>query len=295
MSSDDNRPPKRIRVDGSMSKSVVANIQSLSDILDKHKAERENSFHAKMESDFGNQKQVDSPAGVSPLIIDHVRSLPIYPVREELIQLIRDNPVVVVKGETGSGKSTQIPKYLVSAGFTNNGKTIAITQPRRVAAKSLAARVARETGTELGNLVGFAVRFHKCISQETIIKYVTDGLLIKEATGDPELSQYSVVMIDEAHERSIHTDLCCGLLKRIIAKRSDFRVIISSATLEEQTFANYFGNVPVFNVSGRTFPVEIIYEPKPPGFYLDGVSDVIIKVCREETLGKYIILYKLCN
>ncbi len=221
---------------------------------------------------------------VSPLILDQVRSLPIYSVRDDLLYLIKANQAVIVKGETGSGKSTQIPKFLVSAGFTENGKIIAVTQPRRIAAKSLAERVARETGTDLGNLVGYAVRFDKKVSQETIIKYVTDGSLIKEATGNPNLDAYSVVMIDEAHERSIHTDLCFGLLKRIVKIRPEFRVIISSATLEEMEISKYFNDAPVFYVEGRTFPVEIIYEPQPP-VYLDGVAETVVKICRAEQQG----------
>ncbi len=146
---------------------------------------------------------------VSPAILEQQKSLPIHDFKDELIEAIKNNQMVIVIGDTGSGKSTQIPQYLAEAGLHGNGK-IAVTQPRRVAAKSLATRVADECGVDLGTTVGYAVRFDKEISGETVIKYMTDGLLVKECTSEKNLDSYSIIIIDEAHERSIHTDVCFG-------------------------------------------------------------------------------------
>lgn len=151
-------------------------------------------------------------------ILEHTRSLPIYSVKNELIELVKSNQFVIIVGETGSGKSTQIPQYIADCGIVKDGLMIGITQPRRVAAKSLAERVALELGVKLGTSVGFAVRFESCVSSKTIIKYMTDGLLVTDGTqGEPNLDSYSVIIIDEAHERSIHTDVCFGMLNEIFA------------------------------------------------------------------------------
>lgn len=150
-------------------------------------------------------------ANVPPEILEHKRSLPIYSVRDDLIKLIENNQFVIIVGETGSGKSSQIPQYLAEAGLNSDGLMIGITQPRRVAAKSLAERVAMESGVKLGTSVGFSVRFESCVSSKTILKYMTDGMLVKDCVqAEPNLDSYSVIMIDEAHERSIHTDVCFG-------------------------------------------------------------------------------------
>lgn len=147
-------------------------------------------------------------------IVEQRRTLPIYSMKSELIRLVKNNQFLIVVGETGSGKSTQIPQYIVDADIVKDGLIMGITQPRRVAAKSLAERVAMESGVKLGTSVGFSVRFDSCVSSKTIIKYMTDGLLVKDSTqGDTNLDAYSVIMIDEAHERSIHTDVCFGMLK----------------------------------------------------------------------------------
>ncbi len=148
-------------------------------------------------------------------IVDRKRSLPIYAVKNDLIELIKKNQFVIVIGETGSGKSSQIPQYIAETDIVGDGLKIGITQPRRVAAKSLAERVAVESGVKLGTQVGFAVRFESCVSSKTIIKYMTDGMLVKECTqAEPNLDSYSVIIIDEAHDRSIHTDVCLGMLEK---------------------------------------------------------------------------------
>lgn len=155
-------------------------------------------------------------------IIEHTRSLPIYSMKNQMIQLVKNNQFLIIHSETGSGKSTQIPQYIVDADIVKDGLMMGITQPRRVAAKSLAERVAMESGVELGTSVGFSVRFESCVSSRTIIKYMTDGLLVKECTqGDTNLDAYSVIMIDEAHDRSIRTDVCFGMFFEVPASFTD--------------------------------------------------------------------------
>jgi len=158
-------------------------------------------------------------------------SLPVYPLREELLKAVRDNQVLIIVGETGSGKTTQIPQFLHESGYTKTGK-IGITQPRRVAAMSVAARVAYEMGVKLGSQVGYSIRFEDCTSEDTILKYMTDGMLLREFLMNPDLGTYSMLMIDEAHERTLHTDILFGLVKDIARARKDFKLLISSATLD---------------------------------------------------------------
>ncbi|CAK7275049.1 hypothetical protein SEPCBS119000_006482 [Sporothrix epigloea] len=169
--------------------------------------------------------------------------LPIAKYRESILYLIETFPVVIVVGQTGSGKTTQIPQFLEQAGWCGDGKVIAITQPRRIAATTVASRVAEEYGCELGREVGYSIRFEDVTSSATKIKFLTDGLLIREALVDPLLSRYSVIMVDEAHERSISTDILLGLLKRIRRRRLDLRIIVSSATLQAEDFLAYFSAV----------------------------------------------------
>ncbi|KAK9273961.1 hypothetical protein L1049_018773 [Liquidambar formosana] len=184
--------------------------------------------------------------------------LPIYSVRYELLQVIRENQVIVVVGETGSGKTTQLTQYLHEDGYTTNG-IIGCTQPRRVAAMSVAKRVSEEMETELGNKVGYAIRFEDVTGPNTIIKYMTDGVLLRETLKDPDLDKYRVIVMDEAHERSLSTDVLFGILKNVVAQRRDFKLIVTSATLNAEKFSNFFGSVPIFYIPGRTFPVSILY------------------------------------
>ena len=155
-------------------------------------------------------------------------------------------------GETGSGKTTQLPQYLHEIGYTKLGR-VACTQPRRVAAMSVAARVAQEMETKLGNEVGYSIRFEECTSDKTIIKYMTDGMLLREFLLDPTLSLYKVIIIDEAHERTLHTDIILSLIKDLSRLRDDLKVIISSATLDAQKFSDYFDNAPIINIPGRRY------------------------------------------
>ncbi|KAL8052410.1 hypothetical protein ABFX02_05G002500 [Erythranthe guttata] len=194
--------------------------------------------------------------------------LPIFSVREELLQVIRENQVVIVVGETGSGKTTQLTQYLHEDEYTTNG-IIGCTQPRRVAAMSVAKRVSEEMETELGGKVGYAIRFEDVTGPKTVIKYMTDGVLLRETLKDSDLDKYRVVVMDEAHERSLSTDVLFGILKKVVARRRDFKLIVTSATLNAQKFSNFFGSVPIFHIPGRTFPVQILYSKTPQEDYVE--------------------------
>ena len=189
-------------------------------------------------------------------------------MREELLTVVRDNRIVIIVGETGSGKTTQLTQYLNEDGYTKNGM-IGCTQPRRVAAVSVAKRVAEEMDVPLSGQVGYSIRFEDCTSKETKIKYMTDGVLLRESLNDPDLDNYSAIVMDEAHERSLNTDVLFGILKKISARRRDLKLIITSATMNAQKFADFFGGVPIFNISGRTFPVQMFFSKNTPEDYVD--------------------------
>ncbi|XP_020225788.1 pre-mRNA-splicing factor ATP-dependent RNA helicase DEAH1 [Cajanus cajan] len=199
---------------------------------------------------------------------DERKKLPIHPYRDELLQAVQEHQVLIIVGETGSGKTTQIPQYLHEAGFTKHGM-IACTQPRRVAAMSVAARVSQEMGVKLGHEVGYSIRFEDCTSEKTILKYMTDGMLLREFLGEPDLASYSVVMVDEAHERTLSTDILFGLVKDIARFRPDLKLLISSATLDAEKFSDYFDSAPIFKIPGRRYPVEINFTKAPEADYLD--------------------------
>ncbi|KFK33582.1 hypothetical protein AALP_AA5G032500 [Arabis alpina] len=215
-------------------------------------------------------------------------SLPIYKLKKELIQAVHDNQVLVVIGETGSGKTTQVTQYLAEAGYTTKGK-IGCTQPRRVAAMSVAKRVAEEFGCRLGEEVGYAIRFEDCTGPDTVIKYMTDGMLLREILIDENLSQYSVIMLDEAHERTIHTDVLFGLLKKLLKRRLDLRLIVTSATLDAEKFSGYFFNCNIFTIPGRTFPVEILYTKQPETDYLDAALITVLQIHLTEPEGDVLL------
>ncbi|KAI4331886.1 hypothetical protein L6164_016837 [Bauhinia variegata] len=204
----------------------------------------------------------------SKSIAEQRQYLPIFSVREDLLQVIRENQVVVVVGETGSGKTTQLTQYLNEDGYTRSG-IVGCTQPRRVAAMSVAKRVSEEMETELGDKVGYAIRFEDVTGPNTIIKYMTDGVLLRETLKDSDLDKYRVVVMDEAHERSLNTDVLFGILKKVVAQRRDFKLIVTSATLNAEKFSNFFGSVPIFHIPGRTFPVNILYSKTPCEDYVE--------------------------
>mgnify|MGYP000895198787 FL=1 len=187
-------------------------------------------------------------------------SLPVSQRKAEIEKLLSEHQVIVVAGETGSGKTTQLPKMCLELGLGNLG-TIGHTQPRRIAARSVADRIAEELQTELGDLVGYKVRFNDNISENTQIKLMTDGILLAEIQTDRFLNQYSCLIIDEAHERSLNNDFILGYLKQLLPRRPDLKVIITSATIDVERFSKHFNNAPIIEVSGRTYPVEVRYRP----------------------------------
>ncbi|MHB1215638.1 MAG: ATP-dependent RNA helicase HrpA [Thiobacillus sp.] len=186
--------------------------------------------------------------------------LPVSARRDDILAALRENRVLILCGETGSGKTTQIPKMCMEAGV-RPGKLVGCTQPRRIAARSVAARIAQELGSELGGIVGYKVRFTDTVRRDTAIKVMTDGILLAESQGDPLLSRYDTIIIDEAHERSLNIDFLLGYLKTLVEKRSDLRVVITSATIDAERFSKHFNDAPVIEVSGRTYPVEIRWRP----------------------------------
>ncbi len=192
-----------------------------------------------------------------PLRPNYPEELPIVSRREEIVQAIRNNQVIVLSGETGSGKTTQIPKMCMEAGRGIDGM-IGCTQPRRIAAMTVSARIAEELGDE--NLVGYKIRFHARSAPGNYIRIMTDGILLAEAQGHPSLNAYDTLIIDEAHERSLNIDVLLGMLRQLIDKRKDLKLIITSATLDTSKFSAHFKDAPIIEVSGRTYPVELRYE-----------------------------------
>ena len=186
--------------------------------------------------------------------------LPVNERRAEIAELISKHQVVIVCGETGSGKTTQLPKICLELGRGTTG-LIGHTQPRRIAARSTAARISQELESELGRHVGYKIRFTDRTSPQSYIKLMTDGILLAETQGDPWLGQYDTLIIDEAHERSLNIDFLLGYLRQLLVKRPDLKVIITSATIDAERFSKHFNNAPVIEVSGRMFPVEIRYRP----------------------------------
>ena len=216
-------------------------------------------------------------------------SLPVFPFRDDFIAAVKEHQVLIVEGETGSGKTTQLPQYLHEAGLTKDDKKIGCTQPRRVAAMSVAARVADEMGVKLGNQVGYSIRFEDCTSEKTVIKYMTDGMLLREFLGEPDLASYSVMIIDEAHERTLHTDILFGLVKDIARFRPDLKLLISSATLDAEKFSEFFDNAPIFRIPGRRFPVHVFYTKAPEADYIDAVVVTTLQIHVTQPLGDILV------
>ncbi|KIY53779.1 ATP-dependent RNA helicase Prh1 [Fistulina hepatica ATCC 64428] len=272
---DDERPNKRLKTnvqDASSSQSAV------SDSAGSSKASQNSKR---------NKKKI--PSGIA----EQRRDLPITKGKDRIIEHIREHDVTILIGETGSGKTTQVPQYLLESGI---GGAIAITQPRRVAATSLAARVSTEQGTPLGTRVGYSVRFDECSDPRpgvTRIKYVTDGMLVREMMSDPTLGKYNVIIIDEAHERTLRTDLLLARLKDAMRQRNDvvrdakgkhkegsgpLKVVVMSATLDAEKFSLYFNKAPIVYVAGRQHPVQIYHAKQPQADYVEAATRVFWQV-----------------
>ncbi|KAI1054009.1 hypothetical protein LB507_007383 [Fusarium sp. FIESC RH6] len=233
--------------------------------------------------------QIDAAEKKALSIQETRKSLPIYQYRDEFLAALEKFQVLVIVGETGSGKTTQLPQYLHEAGYTKNGMKVGCTQPRRVAAMSVAARVAEEVGVKVGNEVGYTIRFEDCTSDKTILKYMTDGMLLREFMTEPDLAGYSALMIDEAHERTVHTDILLALIKDLSRERPDLKLLISSATMNAEKFAQYFDDAPIFNIPGRRYPVDIYYTPAPEANYLAAAITTVFQIHTTQPKGDILI------
>lgn len=215
--------------------------------------------------------------------------LPVYEFKNDLQQKILSNQVIIVEGETGSGKTTQIPQFLLPLLAIPGQKAIACTQPRRVAAMSIAKRVAEEMDVDMGAEVGYTIRFEDCTTDSTILKFMTDGMLLREAMNDPLMHRYSCIVIDEAHERTLSTDVLMGLLKEIMVKRPDLKIVVMSATLDALKFQSYFNDAPLLKVPGRTHPVEIFYTPEPEKDYVESSVRTVVQIHQLEDPGDILL------
>ncbi|PSN37197.1 Pre-mRNA-splicing factor ATP-dependent RNA helicase DHX15 [Blattella germanica] len=225
-------------------------------------------------------------------------TLPVWEYRTQFMKLLDENQCIVLVGETGSGKTTQIPQWYVlmtemcvEFSRSKGKKGVACTQPRRVAAMSVAQRVSEEMDVCLGQEVGYSIRFEDCSSAKTLLKYMTDGMLLREGMSDPMLENYQVILLDEAHERTLATDILMGVLKEVTKQRSDLKLVIMSATLDAGKFQQYFDNAPLMNVPGRTHPVEIFYTPEPERDYLEAAIRTVIQIHMCEEIAGDVLLF----
>jgi pre-mRNA-splicing factor ATP-dependent RNA helicase DHX15/PRP43 len=218
------------------------------------------------------------------------RDLPVHVQRDEFLQLYQKSQILVFVGETGSGKTTQIPQFALYDDLPQSErKLVACTQPRRVAAMSVAQRVAQEMDVKLGEEVGYSIRFEDMTSSKTILKYMTDGMLLREAMNDHDLKRYSTIILDEAHERTLATDVLMGLLKEVVVRRPDLKLVIMSATLDAQKFQRYFNDAPLLAVPGRTHPVEIFYTPEPERDYVEAALRTVLQIHATEAEGDILL------
>ena len=222
-------------------------------------------------------------------ILEKRQTLPVWKQKEEFLKIFRENQVMVLVGETGSGKTTQIPQFLLDTDVCKNRRKIGCTQPRRVAAMSVAKRVSEELDVRLGQEVGYNIRFENCCTPRTFLKYLTDGMLLRESMADPLLEEYGALILDEAHERTLATDVLFGLLKEVIKARKDLKVVVMSATLDYQKFQDYFEGCPLMKVPGRMHPVEIYYTPTPEADYLEAAMRTVLQIHSCEPAGDVLL------
>ncbi|KAG6821430.1 hypothetical protein H0H93_010154 [Arthromyces matolae] len=266
------------------------------------------SYHAQRQKIQHTSSNGQSAQGLNKSTSDATlqeqrKQLPIAKGRDTLIQEIQNNDVTVLLGETGSGKTTQIPQYILESGIAGKGM-IAVTQPRRVAATSLASRVAKEKNSRIGDLVGYSVRFDECSSENTRIKYMTDGMIVRELLSDPMLSQYSVVVVDEAHERTLRTDLLIANLKTIQKKRNGegslkgkenannanpLKIVIMSATLDAEKFSQFFDGAKILYVKGRQHPVKIYHSSEGQTDYVESAMRTFFQIHTDQPPGDVLI------
>eukprot|EP01138_Halocafeteria_seosinensis_P004381 gb/GECG01004481.1/.p1 GENE.gb/GECG01004481.1/~~gb/GECG01004481.1/.p1 ORF type:complete len:1369 (+),score=236.88 gb/GECG01004481.1/:1-4107(+) len=248
------KPKERSEEDVEKAREAVAN----KDFRESSRFAKHMEKKSEASSEFSQQKTLK----------EQREFLPIHAVRDELMKIIAENQIVVIVGETGSGKTTQLTQYLLEDGYANFGM-IGCTQPRRVAAMSVAKRVSEESNTELGGTIGYAIRFEDVTSKETKVKYMTDGVLLRESLRDSDLDQYAAIVMDEAHERSLNTDVLFGLFKKVLERRRDLKLIVTSATMDAGKFSAFYGDVPVYHIPGRTFPVQKFWTRSTPQDYVD--------------------------
>ncbi|CAI0453638.1 unnamed protein product [Linum tenue] len=227
-------------------------------------------------------------------ILEKRKTLPVWHQKEEFLDALRKNQVLVLVGETGSGKTTQIPQFVLEAvGLETPDKRrkmmVGCTQPRRVAAMSVSQRVAEEMDVGIGEEVGYSIRFEDRSSARTVLKYLTDGMLLREAMTDPLLERYKVIILDEAHERTLATDVLFGLLKEVLKNRPDLKLVVMSATLEAEKFQGYFNGAPLMKVPGRLHPVEIFYTQEPERDYLEAAIRTVVQIHMHEGRGDILV------
>ncbi|KAI9292945.1 P-loop containing nucleoside triphosphate hydrolase protein [Neoconidiobolus thromboides FSU 785] len=286
-----------------MTNSTLGKVMGMPEVKEKERLQKEKEMvESGQISSSNDSKFADHMKEDSKGVTDFSRNktlkqqreyLPAFAKREEILKAIRDNQVVVVIGFTGSGKTTQLTQYLYESGYGKNG-IIGCTQPRRVAAMSVAKRVSEETETTLGELVGYTIRFEDCTSPKTRIKckfyfYMTAGVLLRETLRDSDLDQYSAIIMDEAHERALDTDVLMGLLKKVIARRRDIRVIITSATMNSEKFSDFFGRVPIVEIKGKTFPVDVLFHKTPCEDYVESAIQQVFKIHLSNPSGDILV------
>ncbi|KAF2088973.1 pre-mRNA-splicing factor ATP-dependent RNA helicase PRP43 [Saccharata proteae CBS 121410] len=259
--------------------------------LDEQKRHATTALDAKKAEDGPN-----NPFNGRPLsdqyfgILKTRRDLPVHAQRDEFLTMFHKTQILVFVGETGSGKTTQIPQFVLFDDMPHfQGKMVACTQPRRVAAMSVAQRVAQEMDVTLGEEVGYSIRFEDKTSSSTMLKYMTDGMLLREAMNDNNLHRYSTIILDEAHERTLATDILMGLLKEVALRRPDLKIVIMSATLDAEKFQKYFNDAPLLAVPGRTHPVEIFYTAEPERDYVEAALRTVLQIHATEAEGDILL------